>query len=276
MAHTATQNTGTTGAGFATLLAGYRFYVAQDAETFARALAVRYKVYVEDFGYDIDVPDDFDHRSWLLVAEHVESQDIVGTMRVTPRTLGPIEAEEYFTLPADLDRAEVVEISRFAILKGFRKPRTILPAVSIGLFRLCYDLALRVGAERQLVCSKAERMWTYESLGFRATGLSAAYEKLNGVSHQILWHDFRRAGEWLAGSPLHELFCELSLDTVECPAETPPLGLTNRLRAGECSAMGEPLHGALSDFAVAMTLCQENEPRPLSWQSYPARARQQR
>jgi len=230
MASTAAQNIATTtstDSGLATLLTGYRFFVAQDAETFARALEIRRKVYVEDFGYDVDVPDEYDHRSWLLVAEHVESGEIIGTMRMTPRTLGPIEAEEYFNLPADLDRAEVVEISRFAILKAFRKTRTFLPVVSIGLFRLCHDLALFAGAERQLVCSKAQRMWTYQSLGFETTGLTAAYEKLNGVPHQILWHDFRQADAWLAGNPFHELFCELSFDEVELPAEIPPLDLVD-------------------------------------------------
>src|SRR2546425_12122501 len=106
--------------GLATLLEGYRFRVCDDAETFARALDVRREVYVGDFGYDVAVPDEYDHRSWLLVAEHVETGEVVGTMRVMAREFGPVETEEYFRLPADVASRKVLEISRFAILRAHR------------------------------------------------------------------------------------------------------------------------------------------------------------
>ena len=217
-----------TDSGLTTLLEGYRFYVAEDAETFARALEVRREVYVENFGYDVPVPDEYDHRSWLLVAEHVESGEIVGTMRMTPRTYGPVEAEEYFTLPKDLDSTDAIEISRFAILAGHRKTRTFLPVVSVGLFRLCFDLAMLVGAERQIVCTKAERLWSYQSMGFQSTGIKTRYEKLNGTEHELLGHDFRGIGNGaIAGNPFEELCCGVELDEVIAPSTIPPLGLVD-------------------------------------------------
>src|SRR5262245_37871497 len=85
--------------GLTTLLAGYRFRVCDDADTFAQALAVRREVYVGDFGYDVAVPDEYDHRSWLLVAEHVETGEVVGTMRIIAREYGAVESEEYFEIP---------------------------------------------------------------------------------------------------------------------------------------------------------------------------------
>lgn len=211
--------------GLSTLLEGYRFYVAEDAATFQAALDVRREVYVENFGYDIPVPDEYDHRSWLLVAEHLETGQIVGTMRLTPRMFGPVEAEEYFTMPSDLDRATTIEISRFAILSAHRKTRTFFPVVSVGLFKLCYELTIALGVERQVVCSKAEKMWTYQSMGFESTGITKSYEKLNGAKHELLWHDFRQANEWLAGNPFHELFCERSFEEIELPAGAPVIGL---------------------------------------------------
>jgi N-acyl-L-homoserine lactone synthetase len=215
------------GFGLGTLLEGYRFYVAQDPETFARALDVRREVYVENFGYDVPVPDEYDHRSWLLVAEHVASGEIIGTMRLTPRAHGPIESEEYFTLPADLDRGDAIEISRFAILAAHRKTRTFLPVVSIGLFKLCYELATLIGAERQIVCTKAERLWSYLSMGFQSTGLKNAYEKLNGVEHELLFHDFSAILEGsMPGNPFADL-CVTSLDEVIVPTDVPPLGLVD-------------------------------------------------
>jgi N-acyl-L-homoserine lactone synthetase len=220
-----------TDSGLENLLEGYRFYVAEDADTFARALDVRREVYVENFGYDVPVPDEYDHRSWLLVAEHVESGEIIGTMRMTPRNYGPIEAEEYFTLPNDLDRADAIEISRFAILAGHRKTKTFLPVVSVGLYNLCYELALLVGAERQIVCSKAERLWSYQSMGFQGTGITTRYEKLNGCEHELLFHDFRDVyatvhSDQKTGNPFEELWA-LELDEVIVPTDVPPLGLVD-------------------------------------------------
>ena len=81
---------------------------------------------------------EYDHRSYLLIAEVEETGEIVGTMRVTPRELGPIETEEYFRLPANLDSPNAVEISRFAIKRSHRKTRTFLPVISVGLFNLLF------------------------------------------------------------------------------------------------------------------------------------------
>src|SRR5262245_61223921 len=81
---------------YAGLLDGYRFRICEDPETFAAALEVRRDVYVHDFGYDVPVPDEYDDRSWLLVAETVPDGEVIGTMRITPRAFGPLESEEYF------------------------------------------------------------------------------------------------------------------------------------------------------------------------------------
>src|SRR6185369_460207 len=94
---TALTETHATGSYLSDLLKGYRFRVAETAEEFAAALEVRREVYRGDFGYDVEVPDEYDHRSYLLIAEVEETHEIVGTMRITPRDLGPVEAEEYFT-----------------------------------------------------------------------------------------------------------------------------------------------------------------------------------
>jgi N-acyl-L-homoserine lactone synthetase len=213
--------------GLAAVLEGYRFYVATDPDTFARALAVRRQVYVENFGYDVPVPDEYDHRSWLLVAEHLASGEIVGTMRLTPRAFGPVEAEEYFTLPGGLDGAGTIEISRFAIVAAHRKTRTFLPAVSIGLYKLCYELSMLVSADRQVVCTKAERLWSYLSMGFQSTGIKTRYAKLNGTEHELLWHDFSAIAHGsIPGNPFADLCAyRFDEDEVATPATVPPLGL---------------------------------------------------
>src|SRR5439155_13685529 len=121
---------------FGDLLRGYRFRVCTDPASFAAALDVRRRVYQGGCGYDVPVPDEYDGRSWLLLAEHEETGEAVGTMRITPRSVGRLEAEEYFWLPPRLRTAASVEVNRFAILPGHRRAGKLMPAVSFGLFKL--------------------------------------------------------------------------------------------------------------------------------------------
>jgi len=220
----------------AEILASYRFRVAEDPETFAEALEVRRAVYRDDFGYDVPVPDEYDRRSWLFVAESAADGEIVGTMRITPRRFGPLEAEEYFCLPAALAGHEVMEISRFAIRRNHRETHAAVPSVSLGLFRLCYEFVLAMGATCEIICSKPERVWMYEAMGFRSTGVTARYTKLNGAEHEILCHDFRLASYTLTNDFFRGLFSEVKFDEVVLPEGEPPIGLVDRF--------GEPLRVA--------------------------------
>jgi N-acyl-L-homoserine lactone synthetase len=209
------------------LFEGYRFRVAETAEEFEAALEIRREVYCGDFGYDVPVPDEYDHRSYLLIAECEETGEIVGTMRITPRELGPVEAEEYFTLPSELDSRRAIEISRFAIKRSHRKTRTFLPVVSCGLFKLCYDFALFLGADCEIVCSKAEKMGSYFAVGFHSTGITKSYEKLNGAEHELLAHDFRVLDEIIdRNNPFRDLFFA-HYDEVVVPNDVPPTNLVD-------------------------------------------------
>jgi N-acyl-L-homoserine lactone synthetase len=219
------------------LLQGYRFRVAQTAEDFAAALELRREVYCGDFGYDVPVPDEYDHRSYLLIAECEESGEIVGTMRMTPRALGPVEAEEYFRLPGALDSDRAIEISRFAIKRSHRKTRTFLPVISVGLFKLCYEFSMLLGSDCQIVCSKADKMASYLSMGFRSTGITKRYAKLNGTQHELLFHDFTRVAVILKDNPFGEL-CQTPLAAVMLPSEMPPTNLVDE-------SFSEPLRMAV-------------------------------
>src|ERR1051325_3846605 len=113
------------------LLEGYTFTVCDNDEDAAEALEIRRRVYVEGVGYDVPVPDAYDHRSWLLLARDEKTGKAVGSMRLTPRVPRPFELEEYFTLPTSLRGAKAIEINRFAILPEYRKGTTFLPVVSM-------------------------------------------------------------------------------------------------------------------------------------------------
>jgi N-acyl-L-homoserine lactone synthetase len=175
------------------LLRGYRFSVCGHAAEFEAGLAVRREVYNGTCGYEVPVPDAYDERSWLLIAEHVDSGKAIGTMRITPRSVGRLEAEEYFWLPPRLRSPRVVEVTRFAILPAHRKSEKFLPAVSFGLFKLMINFVMdRLAADFVVVCSKEERIWTYEWLRFQRSGIVARYEKLGNAEHELLTMDIRR------------------------------------------------------------------------------------
>ena len=228
MQSTATALTGTqaTDSYLSTLLNGYRFRLAETPEDFAAALELRREVYCGDFGYEVPVPDEYDHRSYLLIAECEETGEMVGTMRITPRELGPIEAEEYFRLPGKLDSTKAVEISRFAIKRSHRKTRTFLPVISVGLFKLCYEFSMYLGADYQIVCTKEEKLASYLSMGFRSTGIKEGYAKLNGTPHELLFHDFRRVAVTLKDNPFGEL-CATPLEQVRLPEAMPPTNMVD-------------------------------------------------
>ncbi len=207
------------------LLEGYRFRMCEDADLAARALAVRRQVYVDGAGYTVPVPDRYDARSWLLVAEEAGTGEVVGSMRLTPRSGGPLEVEEHFTLPARLRVAASVELNRFAILPAHRKGKTFLPVVSLGLFKLVHTFLHHLDASYMIIASKPERVWTYEWMRFEPTGQRARYGTLDGADHELLWYDFRHAPEILDGHPFRSFFVELDYREVLLPARLPALGL---------------------------------------------------
>lgn len=210
---------------FAGLLRGYRFSVCTDRVATESALDVRRRVYRENCGYDVPVPDEYDARSWLLLAEHVDSGEAVGTMRITPRSAGPLEAEEYFRLPRHLLSPRTAEVTRFAILPEHRRGQGVMPCVSFGLFKLLINFLDEIGARHAVVCSKEERIWTYEWLCFRRAGLTAQYGCLDATEHELLWLDMRRLTEVFAGHPFGAFFASIDNREVVLPRRLPPLGL---------------------------------------------------
>jgi N-acyl-L-homoserine lactone synthetase len=208
------------------LLHGYRFRICERAEDAMRALAVRRQVYRGLCGYEVPVPDAYDHRSWLLLAEHEESGEAVGTMRLTPRSAGALESEEYFTLLPHLRSPRVLEITRFAILPAHRDGRGSQPAVAVGLFGLVSRMLVLLGVDYAVVCSKPERMWTYQWMCFERTGLTAPYGKLGAVPHELLTLDFRFGAKSLRSTlPMWDFFFGPTPPEMTLPQRTPRLGV---------------------------------------------------
>lgn len=220
------------------LFRGFRFRFCRSQEDWEGALAVRRTVYRRDCGYDVPVPDEYDGRSWAIVAEDTTTGQVVGTMRLTPRWTGRVEAEEYFALPRHLRIGATCEITRFAILPEYRKGKTFVPVVSVGLFKLVCEFAQRVGIRHLVVCSKKERLWTYEWLRFRTTGLRARYEKLGDAEHELVTADVERVLAGMADHPFGALFRTGDYEEIEVPERVP--------------APGMPWHDDLEPVAVGL------------------------
>jgi len=210
---------------YAGLLEGYRFGVCEGRDAFEAALYVRRRVYNLDCGYDVPIPDPYDGRSWLLLARHEASGEAVGTMRITPRSLGRIEAEEYFWLPPRLRSPRVVEVNRFAILPAHRRSGKLLPGVSFGLFKLMIQFVMnRLESDYVVVCSKPERLWTYEWLRFQRSGIVARYAKLGDAEHELLTMDLRRRLREHRDHRLWQFLFVADHPQVVIPATIPGLG----------------------------------------------------
>jgi hypothetical protein len=69
-------------------------------------------------------------------------------------------------------------------------------------------------------------MWSYLSMGFRSTGITKRYAKLNGAKHELLCHDFRYLDEVLKDNPFADM-CASTLDEVVVPTEIPPTNLVD-------------------------------------------------
>lgn len=207
------------------MLQGFRFSLCDTPEMVAKALEIRRQVYVQGVGYSIPVPDQYDIRSWFLLAEDVETGEPVGCMRITPRFAGPFEAEEYFTLPKHLESSSAVELNRFAILPAYRKGKTFLPVVSLGLFKAAMVFMKRFGADYLVAASKPDKAYTYSWLGFEETGLSAPYGKLDYSEHLLMAHPYHQVEKQFEGHPFADFFCSLNYSEVVIPKRIPVLGL---------------------------------------------------
>ncbi len=218
------------------LLEGYTFTVCDNDEDAAEALEIRRRVYVEGVGYDVPVPDAYDHRSWLLLARDEKTGKAVGSMRLTPRFAGPFELEEYFTLPKSLRGAKAIEINRFAILPEYRKGTTFLPVVSMGLFKTVMRFARSLEATQLVIASKPKQIWTYEWLRFQRTGRKAMYGALDAIEHELLTFDYRKLAESFAGNPCEAFLTKFDDPQVVLPRRLPDLGLGCDLAAGRYAA----------------------------------------
>ena len=206
------------------LLRNYRFRLCLDEDSVARALEVRRQIYVDQVGYAVPVPDAYDLRFWMVIAEEARTGEAVGSMRITPRSQGPMECEEYFTLPPRFTAPTVYEVNRLAILPAHRKSETFLPVVSLGLFKSGVDFLVQMKATFALIASRPERVWTYKWLRFQSTGMKATYAKLAEAEHELLSYDYGRLDEIMAGHPFRHFFLNMRYDEITIPTDVPPAG----------------------------------------------------
>jgi hypothetical protein len=96
--------------------------------------------------------------------------------------------------------------------------------VSLGLFKLVREFAARIGARHLLVCSRPERIWTYEWMLFRTTGLKARYAKLNDAEHELISLDLHRVFEHADTHPFGPFFRDAQYAEVELPPRVPSPG----------------------------------------------------
>ena len=146
-------------------------------------------------------------------------------MRLTPRFAGPLEPEEYFTLPKAFRSPRSVELNRFAILPAYRKGKTFLPVVSLGLFKL----ALRL-LEGMDAAPHGDRRQARAHLDVRVDGLPAdrPHRPLRRARRlrALAARDRRpQGGPAPRGAPFEAFFCQIDYREVVLPRRLPSLGM---------------------------------------------------
>src|SRR5436309_12454717 len=104
--------------------------------------------------------------------------------------------------------------------------RRFLPVVALGLFKLVsHFVVAAAGAEHAIVCSKAERIWSYEWMRFKRSGLVARYTKLGGAEHELMASDLRSGVGMHSDHRYWAFFFEIDHPEVVLPARLPEPGL---------------------------------------------------
>src|SRR5262249_11805109 len=138
---------------------------------------------------------------------------------------GRLEAEEYFWLPPKLRTTRSVEVNRFAILPEHRRAGKLMPAVSFGLFKLMINFVMdRLGAEYVVVCSKEERIWTYERLRFQRPGHCARSATRGHAEREPRTRALRRGLAEPGAHRLWEFLFESAHREIMIPDAVPGLG----------------------------------------------------
>ncbi|USN53792.1 MAG: GNAT family N-acetyltransferase [Candidatus Nomurabacteria bacterium] len=111
---------------------------------------LRYEVYCLECKY-LDVnnypnrseKDEYDDCSIHFIAINKKTKNVVGTIRLIKRTNRnlPIEHDFGISLNGSISSKKVVEISRLAVDKKFRKSSLKHPSIMLGLLKACYRYA---------------------------------------------------------------------------------------------------------------------------------------
>ena len=196
----------------ANLLSGFRFRLAESAGDWDTGLGLR-----EHRRHRC--PDAYDLRSWLLVAQDGRTGQVAGSVRITSRATGPLEAERHFPLPPRLRTPSTIEIARLATLPGHADGATFVPVVQLGLFRLVHELAARIGARHGVVRDGSDRAWLYDWLRFNRLAFPASTK-----CQMLFVLDLTRALDDADAHPFGSFFRDLSFPEIVLPRRIPAPG----------------------------------------------------
>jgi predicted GNAT family N-acyltransferase len=131
--------------------------------------------------------DAYDQSAKIVVARH--KGEVVASLRLMFH--GPAESFEhdaYTSLPADLDRQRVTEITRICTHPGFRGGDLLR-----ALFQFSALEVLRAGRPVVVGSATQKLLPLYRRLGMRATGRPFLHHELGGLEHRLIVGDARRA-----------------------------------------------------------------------------------
>lgn len=134
------------------------------------ALAIRRRVYIEEFGFDLGgsgPADEIDQRAHHLVAR-TQSGEAVASLRLLDPSARPFEIERFLDLDAHLAPTCVpAEITRLCILAPYRRI-THASFVHLALLRAVLELTQQLGITHIVAWTRQELMPFYKYVLFDA------------------------------------------------------------------------------------------------------------
>ena len=176
-----------------------------------------------DAGYPVPVADEYDGRSWFVQAQDLDSRDTFASLRLTPRSAGPLEAERYFPFPSSVQ--SLAEISVVAFARCGQTNAAAQSAVRLGVVGVAFAFLQAACVEFVATCCPLEDARAYERLGLTRTRLVAECPRQPGALQVLLHADLRCGGRQLPAGPLRDLLASLPPTERIAPEDLPPLGL---------------------------------------------------
>jgi hypothetical protein len=160
-----------------------------------RVRALAYNRHLPGFGTMLTKPDQLDFAPGVLViyVQDKETNEVVGTARLQTNFFRPLLITDDYLLPTWLSSTACAEITRFAILPGYKMATAALNRLIV---KACYQFCVASQVNWIVIGARKSLARGYLSFGYKDIDTSPTFIRLeyaNNLEHRILYFDVNAA-----------------------------------------------------------------------------------